>query len=446
MVVKLLPLLGCWFLLGLATTRYCRERKKTAALAGAAGFAGGVCAALLLIMNFKGDIPFLMARNVVAVLFMVLAAVAVAAVYRSSGVSFAFPLPRVAKGSRALAIGIGSAAGLLAGGLCALRLPLQDSPLGGGTVFLLVAGPLLAIAGGYLERSVPSWLALTRDSYILFAVSLVLLISSHTLRLDIFSPLTMKVTKFIHDFVHQFFESMLIPDHPFFRTDVWDYIGLLFSSGVGFWGGLVIWFTPPLLVLLAIGRERLPPVTHIRQGATRRKIMAGHIGDQRRRMIVPWLAVAVFTLAVYKSRSPAVEYWDPKPVPVAAGANGEIFIPRKSGEIDLEDGKLHKFLYKEGRSSVRFFVLMKGDGHAAVALDACSICQPDGYGQAEGAVVCYYCKTLIPLETVGMPGGCNPVPVSAGEAADGVRISAPLLVNTWNDTVQSAKKVPGRGK
>lgn len=446
MVVKLLPLLGCWFLLGLATTRFCRERKKTAALACAAGFAGGVCAALLLVMNFKGDTPFLLARNGVAAAFMVLAAVAVAAVYRSAGVSFGFPLPHAGQGSRAVAIVTGSAAGLLAGMLCALRLPLQDSPLGGWTVFLLVAGPALAIAGAYLERSVPSWLALTRDSYILFAVSLLLLISSHTPRLDIFSPLTMKVSKFIHDFVHQFFESMLIPDHPFFRTDVWDYIGLLFSSGVGFWGGLVIWFTPLLLVLLAIARERLPSVTHIRQGATRRKIMAGHIGERRRKMIVPWLALAIFALAVYQSRSPAVEYWDPKPVPVSAGANGEIFIPRKSGEIDLEDGKLHKFLYKEGRSRVRFFVLMKGNGHAAVALDACSICQPDGYGQTEGAVVCYYCKTLIPLETVGMPGGCNPVPVRASEAPDGVRIPAALLVNSWNDNVQSAKKVPGRSK
>lgn len=443
-VVKLLPLLGCWLLLGVATPSYYRERKKAAALAGATGFAGGVGAALLLAANFKGDIPFLLARDAVAAAFLFLAADAVAAVYRSAGVSFPLPLPGT--GSRASAIVTGCGAGLLAGALCALRLPLRDSPIGGGTVFLLVAGPLLAIAGSYLERHVPQWLTLTWDSFILFAVSLLLLISSHSPRLDLFSPLGMKVTKFIHDFVHQSFESLLIPDHPFFRADVWNYIGVLFSSGVGLWGGLAIWFAPPLLVLLAIGRERLPSVTHIRQGAVRRRVMAGYLRERRRRMIVPWLAVAVLALAVYRSLSPAVEYWDPKPVPVSAGANGEIFIPRASGEIDLADGKLHKFLYREGQSTVRFFVLMKGDGHLAVALDACAICQPEGYGQAEGAVVCYYCKTLIPLETVGMPGGCNPVPVRAVETPDGVRIAGSLLVNTWNDNVQSAQKVPGREK
>ena len=79
-------------------------------------------------------------------------------------------------------------------------------------------------------------------------------------------------------------------------------------------------------------------------------------------------------------------------------------------------------------------------------LDACAICKPDGYGQAEGTVICYYCKTLIPLETVGKPGGCNPVPVPFTEKADGVVIDGMTLINSWGATVQATARVKEGGK
>lgn len=255
----------------------------------------------------------------------------------------------------------------------------------------------------------------------------------------------MKVMKFSHDFVHQFFESMLIPDHLFIRPYLWGYIGILFGKEVGFWGGLVIWFTPVLLVLLAIRFERLPSVAHIRQGAQRRRVLAAAIRARRCRLIVPAIAMLILAGAVYRSRFPSVEYWDPKPIAVTATSAGEIFIPRK-GEIDLEDGKLHKYIFKQGGKEARFFVLMTPAGQFTVDLDACAICKPDGYGQAEGTVLCYYCKTLIPLETVGMPGGCNPVPVPFSMKEDGVHIDGLTLINRWGDTVQATTRVKEGGK
>ena len=79
-------------------------------------------------------------------------------------------------------------------------------------------------------------------------------------------------------------------------------------------------------------------------------------------------------------------------------------------------------------------------------LDACAICKPDGYGQAEGTVICYYCKTLIPLETVGKPGGCNPVPMAFTVKEDGVHIDGMTLINTWGNTVQSTTRIKEGGK
>ena len=251
--------------------------------------------------------------------------------------------------------------------------------------------------------------------------------------------------KFAHDFVHQFFESMLIPDHLFIRTYLWGYIGLLFGKEVGFWGGLLIWFTPVVLILLAIRFELLPSVAHIRQGAQRRKLLAAAIRQRRYRMVIPSLALLVFGAAAYRSSFPSVEYWDPKPVPVSASPAGEIFIPKK-GEIDLEDGKLHKYLFKQGGKEARFFVLMTPAGQLTVDLDACAICKPDGYGQAEGTVICYYCKTLIPLETVGRPGGCNPVPIPFTVKEDGVHIDGMTMINIWGNTVQTTTRAKKEGK
>jgi uncharacterized membrane protein len=132
-------------------------------------------------------------------------------------------------------------------------------------------------------------------------------------------------------------------------------------------------------------------------------------------------------------------------MPILAGPTGEIFIPKK-GEVNLEDGQLHKYIFKQGGKEARFFVLMTPSGKLTVDLDACAICKPDGYGQVEGMVLCYYCKTLIPLETVGKPGGCNPVPVSFTEKEDGVHLDGLSLINLWSGTVQSTARVKEGGK
>jgi uncharacterized membrane protein len=208
---------------------------------------------------------------------------------------------------------------------------------------------------------------------------------------------------------------------------------------------MVIWFTPVLLVLLAIRCELLPKVSHIRQGAQRRKLLAAAMRERNLRMVIPALSLAVFAAAAYQSCYPTVEYWDPKPIAVPANAAGELFIPMK-GEFDLRDGNLHKYLFSQGGREARFFVLMTPAGKLTVDLDACAICKPGGYGQAEGSVICYYCKTLIPLETVGKPGGCNPVPVRFTEKEDGVHIDGRTLINAWTSTVQATTSKKEGGK
>lgn len=446
--VKLIPHLLSWFGIVLALLRGFPGRRSVVTASCISGFVIGVAGAFFLSRSFPGTVLFGTITSALGVSFLFLWGISVAAIYRSTGRVVAIVwVERLAESS--LCAGSAAAlAGMVAGGVSACRLPEIDGTVLAFVLLVLASGSLayvLAYAALALEKRLPAAITVSPSGLTTAVVALLLFSSSSILRLDLFSPLSMKVMKFAHDFVHQFMESMLIPDHVFIQSYLWKYIGLLFGKEIGFWGGLFIWFTPALLVLFALQLERLPPVAHIRQGAQRRKLIAAAIRNRRFRIVIPVISLMVFAAAAYQSRFPNVEYWDPKPIVVTATPSGEIIIPKK-GDVDLEDGRLHKFLFKQGGKEARFFVLQGPGGQLTVDLDACAICKPDGYGQAEGTVICYYCLTLIPLETVGKPGGCNPVPIPFAEKEDGVHIDALTLINEWTNTVQSTTKIKEGGK
>jgi uncharacterized membrane protein len=443
LIYKLIPNLLAWFGVALLLMRGFPERRRAVGFAAGAGFVSGVAATFFLFRSLAAAQVFSLARGAVGVCFLLLWGGAVIAIYRSTVRDFS--LPRRGRFTSSLPFAVTGAvlSGAIAGSISASRFGS-----GGELVMfgIAVLGAMIAVfCAAALEKRLPASFAVSPSALLAGVVACFLFGSSAILRLDLFSPLTMKVMKFTHDFVHQFFESMLIPDHLFIRTNLWGYIGLLFSKEVGFWGGLVIWFAPVVLIILAINFERLPSVSHIRQGAQRRKVVAAAIRIQRLKLVVPGAALLVLAGACYQSRFPAVEYWDPKPIHVSASPSGEIVIPLK-GDVDLQDGKLHKYLYSREGKEARFFVLLLPTGQLTVTLDACAICKPDGYGQAEGTVICYYCNTLIPLETVGKPGGCNPVPVSHTVKEDGVHLDAVALVNSWSSTVQTTTGAKGGAK
>jgi MFS family permease len=442
--MKLIPQILSWPVIVLVLLKGFPGRRRIVVSTGTAGFIVGSAGLFFLFNLFPGNLLFGAVKSALGVGFLLLWGISVAAIYRSTGRGVTiFRGERLVNTPISVAI-FAALAGMVAGAVCTCRLQgINGTAL--NVIVLILSGVALAYGAWFMERLLPDSFRVSPSGMLAANVALLLFSASSILRLDLFSPLSMKVMKGVHDFVHQFMESILIPDHLFVRSVVWKYIGILFGKEVGFWGGMVIWFTPAVLIALAIGLERLPSVAHIRQGAQRRKLLASAIGVQRSLLITPLFSVAIFAAAAYQSSCPSVEYWDPKPVPVTATQAGEIFIPKK-GEIALEDGKLHKYLFKQGGREARFFVLLTPAGKLTVDLDACAICKPDGYGQAEGSVICYYCKTLIPLETVGKPGGCNPVPVPFTEKADGVVIDGITLINSWSTTVQATARVKEGGK
>ena len=441
--VKLIPHLLSWVVIVLVLLRAFSGRRALVMVAGIVGFVIGVGGTAVLLHSVSTTIPYTIIKSALGVCFLLFWGISVTAIYHSTGRSVAVSGEDRFFSSSLSAGAISALAAMVAGAVCACILPA----VGSNALFIVLvalAPAALAFALTYasslLEKRLPPTFKVSRLGLLAAVVSLLLFSASSLPRLDLFSPLSMKLMKGIHDFIHQFMESILMPDHAFVTQAVWKYLGLLFGKEVGFWGGMVIWFTPVLLIALAVGSRRLPSVAHIRQGAQRRKLLADAVRNRRLLLFLPLFSTGIFAAAAYQSSFPSVEYWDPKPLPVTASQSGKILIPKK-GEVDLEDGKLHKYLFKQGAREARFFVLMSPAGKLTVDLDACAICRPDGYGQNEGTVICYYCKTLIPLETVGKPGGCNPVPVPFTENGDGVVIDGMTLINTWGSTVQATTRV-----
>lgn len=98
--------------------------------------------------------------------------------------------------------------------------------------------------------------------------------------------------------------------------------------------------------------------------------------------------------------------------------NGQVSIPL----TQVQDGDLHRYSAQESGTTVRFWLYQKPDGKIATVLDACEICGAVGFYKGPNGVVCKNCAAPINPQSVGMPGGCNPVPLKAQVTSDAVII------------------------
>jgi high-affinity iron transporter len=98
--------------------------------------------------------------------------------------------------------------------------------------------------------------------------------------------------------------------------------------------------------------------------------------------------------------------------------NGQVAIPLNQ----VRDGDLHRYQANEKGITVRFWLYQKPDGNIASVLDACEICGAVGFYKKGNSVICKNCAAPINPQSVGMPGGCNPIPLKAITTADDVII------------------------
>jgi len=98
--------------------------------------------------------------------------------------------------------------------------------------------------------------------------------------------------------------------------------------------------------------------------------------------------------------------------------NGKLTIPLSQ----IPDGDLHRYQALENGTQVRFWLYKRPDGKVATVFDACQICGAVGFYKSANGVVCKNCAAPINPQSVGTPGGCNPIPLKATQTADAVII------------------------
>ncbi|KJS49131.1 MAG: hypothetical protein VR66_10070 [Peptococcaceae bacterium BRH_c23] len=159
-------------------------------------------------------------------------------------------------------------------------------------------------------------------------------------------------------------------------------------------------------VILARAGSKKPVQQEYENPALRRKFLAEYRNQLRWLAVTGVLILTTGTLLgvgqVYSNKKVKLS----PPVPVQA-ENGVITIP----VTQVNDNKLHRFNFvTQNNVTMRFIVVGKGNGLFGIGLDACEICGVVGYYQRGDNVVCLNCDVIINKQTIGFPGGCNPIP------------------------------------
>ena len=106
-------------------------------------------------------------------------------------------------------------------------------------------------------------------------------------------------------------------------------------------------------------------------------------------------------------------------------SNGVVSIPLSQ----VSDGDLHRYVAHANRIDIRFLLYKKPDGKVVAIFDSCEICGPVGFFKGPNGIVCKNCAAPINPQSVGTPGGCNPVPLKSSATADAVVIQQADLLN-----------------
>lgn len=91
----------------------------------------------------------------------------------------------------------------------------------------------------------------------------------------------------------------------------------------------------------------------------------------------------------------------------------------------LKDHKLHHYVVNIDGVPVRLIAILDTADTVHVALDACPICGAEGYYQNGRNVICRNCSAAIYVPTIGMRGGCNPIPISFQHAKGQTTVTVP---------------------
>lgn len=217
---------------------------------------------------------------------------------------------------------------------------------------------------------------------------------------------------FAHDMFHIFFVTFQLPDHPYLNARVYRWILLAVDKKAS----VIFTFLAfiPFLIAFFYKQEISRPVPGLEsmEGNAEKRILKKQYVKAKQ---IRFLTYALTFFLLFFSTEHAYVYkekvYNPEPIPVIE-VNGDILAPLSDPLSSIENGRIRKFVFHYKNKKIIFFAVKKDDGNIVAALDVCKICEPEGYAQTgKNYLVCLYCATPIAVSTVGMSGGCNPIPV-----------------------------------
>ena len=190
---------------------------------------------------------------------------------------------------------------------------------------------------------------------------------------------------------------------------------------------LVVLLALPLLFLVTPGRRdrERAAAAEAAEGPDRRLALAALARENRwRRLLAVAGVVVIASLTISYAFTRLPQGIDPPRMLAPSGdgaapAAAEIHVPTRG----LDDGHLHRFGVSIDGTVVRFIVL-KSRGKVVPAFDSCVVCGAHGYVERKNRIVCLSCAADINPATIGIGGGCNPIPLKYRDDGDALVINA----------------------
>ena len=221
--------------------------------------------------------------------------------------------------------------------------------------------------------------------------------------------------------LHEFFEVGLLPSTPALLAVIGFIVKDSTSTII-----LIALISLPVLTLLPEMRLH-PQVLATLDGESsteRRKRLAGLYRSRTWQTALVSVTLATVLLLSITTYAFGKASYRPDPQVVMVHEGGMVHIPVS----DLAPGQLNLYTFQGSEADVTFMVIKRDEDDIAVALNACGICPPRGYHQEGNVLICDNCNAPINMETVGMPGGCNPIPLAASLVNGEVQITSSDLL------------------
>ena len=119
----------------------------------------------------------------------------------------------------------------------------------------------------------------------------------------------------------------------------------------------------------------------------------------------------------------------------AAELSPSIAVKMEAGNVtvntaDLQPGSAHRYSIDVDGIPERFLVYRRPDGSLATVLDACSICGAAGFHVTGSGMTCKSCAAPMNPASIGLSGGCNPIPLRAAVKGFSVTVAASELAQS----------------